>query len=328
SQSNLGIVTRMTVWLMPAPEYFQAFFFRCDRDADLAGILDALRPLRMNGTLRGAMHIANDYKVVSAIQRYPWKEMDGVTPMRAAVMASLRKKLNCGAWNGSGGLYGTKAQVAEARRLVRKALSGRVSKLQFLDDRKLRLARRFARPYGAVTGWDLREALELVRPVVGLLKGIPTSQPLESCYWRKRTVPKVMDIHRDGCGLLWCAPIAPLEGAHATAISKIVQRILPSHGFEPMISLTLLTERTIGCVISISYDRDVPGEDDKAMLCHGQLLQELNSEGYFPYRLGVQSMDQMNGPGGYNALLRLLKQTLDPNGILAPGRYHPGPSGT
>ena len=31
SQSNLGIVTRMTIWLMPAPEYFQAYFFRCDR---------------------------------------------------------------------------------------------------------------------------------------------------------------------------------------------------------------------------------------------------------------------------------------------------------
>src|SRR5262249_33621177 len=29
SQSNLGIVTRMTVWLMPAPESFQAFFFLC-----------------------------------------------------------------------------------------------------------------------------------------------------------------------------------------------------------------------------------------------------------------------------------------------------------
>ena len=35
TQSNLGVVTRMTFWLMPAPEYFQAFFFRCDRDEAL-----------------------------------------------------------------------------------------------------------------------------------------------------------------------------------------------------------------------------------------------------------------------------------------------------
>src|SRR5262249_23872360 len=28
AQSNLGVVTRMTFWLMPAPEKFEAFFFR------------------------------------------------------------------------------------------------------------------------------------------------------------------------------------------------------------------------------------------------------------------------------------------------------------
>ena len=325
SQSNLGIVTRMTIWLMPAPEYFQAFFFRCDRDADLPGLLDALRPLRMDGTLRSAMHIANDYKVVSAVQRYPWEEMGGATPLRPDLLAALRKKLNCGVWNGSGGLYGTKAQVAEARRLIRKALRGRVKKLQFLDDSKLDLAARFAKPYSAVTGWDLSRALKLVRPVFGLMQGIPTSQPLESCYWRKKRLPEKMDIDRDGCGLLWCAPIAPLEGIHAVAIAKIAYRVLPAHGFEPMISLTLLTERTIGCVISISYDRDLAGEDEKALLCYQQLLRELNADGYFPYRLGIQSMDQMHGASGYNTVLRRLKQALDPNGIISPGRYDAGP---
>ncbi len=33
SQSNLGIVTRMSVWLMPEPECFQAMFFLCRDDA-------------------------------------------------------------------------------------------------------------------------------------------------------------------------------------------------------------------------------------------------------------------------------------------------------
>jgi 4-cresol dehydrogenase (hydroxylating) len=37
SQSNLGIVTRMSIWLMPAPEYFQAYFFRCDADEGARG---------------------------------------------------------------------------------------------------------------------------------------------------------------------------------------------------------------------------------------------------------------------------------------------------
>jgi 4-cresol dehydrogenase (hydroxylating) len=324
SQSNLGIVTRMTLWLMPAPEYFQAFYFRCDREEDLPDLIDALRPLRMNGTLRSAMHIANDYKVVSAIQQYPWNETGGSTPLTPEALRPLRRKFNCGVWNGSGGLYGTRAQVAEARRLVRKALLGKVAKLQFLDDRKLALAARFAKPYSAITRWDLSRALELVRPVYGLMKGIPTAHPLRSCYWRKREpIPEQMDLDRDRCGLLWCAPIAPLDGIHATAISRLAVRILLEHGFEPMISLTLLTERTIGCVISISYDRDVAGEDENALSCHQRLIEELNREGYFPYRLGIQSMDQMQGDSGYNSLLRTLKDSLDPNGILSPGRYEP-----
>jgi 4-cresol dehydrogenase (hydroxylating) len=327
SQSNLGVVTRMTLWLMPAPEYFQAFYFRCDRHDDLPGLINALRPLRMNGTLRSAMHIANDYKVVSAIQQYPWDVTGGSTPLRPEAMKSFRKKYNCGVWNGSGGLYGTRAQVAEARRLVKEALRGRVARLQFLDDRKLELAARFAKPYGAITGWNLSRALELVRPVYGLMKGIPTDQPLRSCYWRKKAIPEQMDLDRDRCGLLWCAPIAPLEGTDAATISGIAARILLEFGFEPMISLTLLTERTLGCVISITYDRDVAGEDEKALACHEHLLRELNEKGYFPYRLGIQSMDQMQGKmqgmTGYNTLLRTLKDALDPNGILAPGRYEP-----
>src|SRR6185369_9833466 len=264
--------TRMTIWLMPEPEYFQAFFFRCDQESDLPELIDALRPLRMNGTLRSSMHIANDYRVISSIQQYPWEETGGATPLRPEAMDPLRKKLNCGVWNGSGGLYGTKAQVAEARRLVKKALRGHVKKLQFLDDRQLEVAARFAKPYSAVTGWDLSRALKLVRPVFGLMKGVPTDKPMRSCYWRKRRIPEQIDVDRDGCGLLWCSPIAPLTGSHALAVSQIASRVLLAHGFEPMITLTLLTERTIGCVISINYDREVPGEDEKALRCHDHLL--------------------------------------------------------
>jgi 4-cresol dehydrogenase (hydroxylating) len=72
SQSNLGIVTRMTIWLMPAPPYFQAFFFQCGEDSQLAPLIEALRPLRLSGALRSTVHIANDYKVLAGLQQYPW----------------------------------------------------------------------------------------------------------------------------------------------------------------------------------------------------------------------------------------------------------------
>ena len=324
SQSNLGIVTRMTIWLMPAPEHFEAFFFQCNHDEQLAPLIEALRPLRLQGILRSTVHIANDYKVLAGIQQYPWQETRGETPLRPELMAGFRSRLKFGAWSGSGGLYGTRGQVAEARRALRKALKGRVDRLQFLDDKRLAFASRFARLYQFMTGWDLSKTLDLARPVYGLLKGVPTEQPLASAYWRKKSVPPSNpDPDRDGCGLLWYAPIAPMEGQHVEVVASIARRILLEYGFEPSISMTLITERAVACVISICYDRREPGQDDQAMACYRRLQRELTERGYYSYRLGIQAMSEMNGPDGYGALVRAIKDAIDPNGVLAPGRYQP-----
>jgi len=322
TQSNFGVVTRMTFWLMPAPEYFQAFFFRCDEDEDLPAIIDALRRLRMSGTLRSAIHVGNDYKVLAGMQQYPWKETGGSTPLTPDQMGAFRRRMNFGAWNGSGGLYGTRAQVAEARRLLRRELAGKVSRLQFLDGRRLALASRFSGLFRLISRWDLSRALELVRPLYGLLKGQPSDRPLASAYWRKRTPPpEQLDPDRDRCGLLWCSPVAPAEGGHAQTLASLSSQVLLRHGFEPMLSITLITERALICVISITYDRESPGEDERAMACYAELQKELSAKGYIPYRLGIQSMGEMDAHGPYARFLEAVKRAADPAGILAPGRY-------
>jgi 4-cresol dehydrogenase (hydroxylating) flavoprotein subunit len=324
SQSNFGIVTRMTLWLMPAPEYFQAYYFRTESDEGLTALVDALRPLRMNGTIRSACHIANDYKVLSALQQYPWQETEGQTPLPGPLMEQFRRELKIGAWNGSGALYGTRAQVKEARRLLRRALKGKASRLEFLDDRKLRLASQFAKLYERISGWNLTRMLAVLKPVYGLMKGIPTDHPLFSTYWRKRTAPpEAMNPDRDGCGLLWCSPVAPNDGRHAQRLTGLATELVLRHGFEPAISLTTLTDRTLACIISLAYDRDMPGEDERAMACHHDLLESLAENGYYSYRLSIGSMSAMSQPGAYTDLLQTIKQALDPNRILAPGRYVP-----
>jgi 4-cresol dehydrogenase (hydroxylating) len=321
SQSNFGIVTEMTIWLMPAPESFQAFFFQSDREEGIASIVDALRPLRMDGTLRSSVHIANDYKVLAGIQQFPAGENMPLQPER---MKDLRRKLKFTRWSGSGAIYGTSAQVAEARRLLQRALRGVTDQLRFLDDSKLRMAAKFTGLYRIATGLDLSRTLELVKPVYGLLQGVPTKQPLGSAYWRKKMpVPSDPDPDRDGCGLIWTAPVAPMEGSEAARLSSIVERTLLSHGFEPMISITLLTERAIACVVSITYDRAEPGEDEKAMHCYRELQSGLELEGYFSYRLATPALPESSPATTYGKFLRNIRGALDPNDILAPGRYVP-----
>ena len=320
-QSNFGIVTEMTIWLMPAPEYFQAFFFQSDREDGLAAIVDALRPLRMDGTLRSAIHIANDYKVLAGVQQFPRGETQPLLPER---MADLRRKMKFTRWSGSGALYGTRGQVAEARRLLRGALRGAAARLRFLDDRMLRTAARFTGIYRMFTGLDLTRTLELVKPVYGLLRGIPTAQTLGSAYWRKSMpVPDHPDPDRDGCGIIWTAPVAPMEGEHAARLASIVERRLLLHGFEPMISVTLLTERAIACVVSITYDREKPGEDERAMKCYLELQSDLERGGYYSYRLATPALPEPVADNAYGALLKNIRAALDPRDILAPGRYVP-----
>lgn len=325
SQSNLGLVTRMTIWLMPEPEAFEAFFFRCELHEGLPALIDALRKLRIHEILRSSIHIGNDYKVLGGLQQYPWAAADGKTPLAPDHIAAFRKNLSFGSWNASGGLYGTRGQVSEAKRLLKKALAGQPGTLKFLSPRTLRVAKRFAKPFRLFTGWDIRRTVELVEPVLGLMRGVPTRHSLASTYWRKRMpAPADPDPDRDRCGLLWYAPIAPAEGTQVASLTHMASETLLGFGFEPMISLTMLTPRTVSCVVSISYDREIAGQDEQAMACYEELVRRCDRCGYYPYRLGIQSMAHRNRQDGYSDLIRNLKKTFDPNGILAPGRYDEG----
>ena len=315
----------MTVWLMPKPEYFRAFFFMCRDEEGLRAVVDALRPLRLDGTLRSTMHIGNDYKVVAGSRQYPWSEMEGRTPLAAAAIARLREEMNIGAWNGCGGLYGSRAVVNDAVRRVRRALRGKVDRLQFVDDRLLTVMKRFAKPFRMVTGWDISQTLAVLAPVYGLLKGVPTEGPMSSVYWRKRmTVPTDPDPDRDRCGLLWCSPVLPNSGKHAAEVTALAASVLLAHGFEPQMSLSLATERSAVCVTTISYDREVPGEDARAMACYEALSQELLTRGYPPYRANLTAMRYADGDSAHVDVVRRIKRALDPNGVLSPGRYAPG----
>ena len=322
SQSNLGIVTRMTIHLMPAPESFEAFFFRLEGADAFPALIDALRDLRLKDILRSSIHIANDYKVLGGLQQYPWERTDGKTPLRPELMAQVRQELTIGYWNASGGLYGTPAMISQGKRLLKQSLRGVPGKLLFVSDKKLDLAGKFVKPFQMLTGWNLSRTIELAKPVLGLMRGVPTGQQLSSAYWRKRKpAPPDPDPDRDLCGLLWYAPLVPAEGAEVQRATAIATETMLKGGFEPSISVTLITARAASCVISLNYDREVPGEDERALACYDTLARRCTAAGYVPYRLGIVRPPMDGEESCSERFLRKLKEMIDPNGVLAPGRY-------
>ena len=322
-QSSLGIVTAMTVWLMPAPERTCAFFIALKQPEQYPALIEALRPLRLSGRLRSAIHLGNAYRVLPSFTQFPWGSVPDGGPLRGDALAEQQRSYGVLAWHGSGGLYGTTGEVREGQRALRRALRGLDASLIFIDEARLALLQRLQPLLARLGAGRLARQIDLLAPAYGLLSGTPTDRFLPTVYWRKRApAPPLPDPDRDRCGLIWCAVLSEISGEQADAVQKIATERLLNAGYEPAITTTFLSERCLEHVISISFDRDVDGEDDKAMQAFETLLSALLAEGYFPYRLPTFAQGLMDrAQAGYRQVLGTLKSALDPGRLFADGRY-------
>ena len=330
TQSNLGIVTKLCLWLYPAPEAFQFFYIKVDGDSYLETLIDALRPLRMRGILNSAVHIGNDLRVISSFATYPWERAGGQTPLGDAVRAELRRAAGIGAWNVSGSLTGTKAQVRGAKRALRRSI-GTWGKIVFLGDKKLALGNHAARLLRTVgLGKVLSRQLEALNPNYGLLKGIPTDAPLLGTQWRLRSpAPDRLDAPLDtGCGVMWMSPVLPLRGRDAQAVAALAEPLFHEHGFDFLVTFTMLNERAMVAVLNVAFDKSQPEETADAAACYDAVMDALKRAGYLPYRVGAQGMAKLVDTGDtFWETAAAIKRALDPGDIIARGRYIPPVTG-
>ena len=325
TQSGMGVVTRMGVWLMPKPEAYQLFFCSVAQDEDLGPAVETLRRLRLEGTLRSVSHIGNDLRLISGAG--PLGPQEGA--LTRAQRLELRRAAGLGAWTIAGGLYGDAGQVAAARRRVRRALSGTGRKLFFFDERRLAQAERVA---GALSRLGVARSLAprvaSLRSLFELNRGRPSNRFLAGAYWRRRGgVPPQgpSDPAAEGCGLMWLAPVIPATGEAALELVGLIEPIFNRHGFDAFLTLSTITDRCLGGVFTICYDREDAAETARAQACYEEAFDAAVDAGFPPYRAGVQSMARLaRGSEVFWDVAADLKQALDPQGLIAPGRYEPG----
>jgi len=119
-------------------------------------------------------------------------------------------------------------------------------------------------------------------------------------------------------------PAIPFTAEHIRKSVEICCQIYARFEFEPHLALTFPTERCVYLLPSVLYDRDEPSEDEAALRCHDEMFKALLDAGYYPHRLGIQSMEMLPpAEGNYLSVWHRLKHALDPSGLLAPGRYEP-----
>lgn len=321
TQSNYGVVTKATIELMPRPETGGVLNVQFASDSEFAAAMDSLRELRLRGVLRSAVHIASELRVLASSFQHPQQGSERVETLSADSLNQWAGRCGIGAWNIIAGLWGSRRQVKAELASVRAYLKG--ARITFQSEDQLSFYRRHTRIAKLRYGTGFKRKLELF----DLLQGKPSYLPLRAGYWRAPVKPNDddLDLVRDGCGILWCAPMIPSTSHHLEMFLARTRSIIATHEFEFNVAVTLLAERASVCTVGIFFNAHDSVERQRARLCYKALLQEYMRLGYPPYRhssnFELAPASLLRGRDGFSSLQSTIKNALDPNGILAPGRY-------
>ncbi|MCX6996453.1 MAG: FAD-binding oxidoreductase [Kiritimatiellaeota bacterium] len=330
AQSNFGIVTSAGVDLMPQLDATMVVIAKIDREEKLGRFIHALADLRRREIIRTVFHVGNRGRTRIALGPLVYDQLARLDPAldppaRRQQAERMIDAAGFGPWSAVGGVMGTRGQLRDARREIRRALRGLARPL-FITDRLVQAAKALSRPL-AFLPWVRAQRIMLlaVEPLCGLALGVPTDECVKTVYWPVGAMPHSASDNPDldYGGMLYCVPFLPPDGRVAQEAVELTRRVYARHGFEPFITLNLVDSRSLEGVINMAFDRRQPEQVAAAHAANDELTAEFIRRGYPPYRVGVQNMDLVVEPHDtFWQLVRDLKQVFDPHHIISPGRYN------
>ena len=296
-QSNFGIVTKIGVWVMRRPEYYVHGNITVAQPDDIAPLVDAIRPLLLDGTIPNQPEAFSDLAALMIVSKKSdvWPNPGLVPP---EVIDAFRQTSGAGAWNMRFALYGREEIVDANLAAVRAAIAHIPGST--VDGQKFR--------------GDDREAIEALDQPGQVQAGVPSMTFLSLLDWVEAEKP----------GHVCLSSIAPTRGADLLKIRDIARDLCNARGYEYGAGI-IFNRRHFVHVLLIAYD----SQDSAAVrsvydLCR-ELIVKAREAGFAEYRAHIDFMDHVADQFDWNnhALLRFnetLKDALDPNGILAPGK--------
>ena len=289
-QSNFGVVTKIGVWLMQEPEFFSVVEMMFEKEEDVAAIVDTLRPLRLDGTVPTAT-IANWMRIAAGnTTRSEWYDGDG--PMPESAVKALMAEMGIGYWGLRFGLYGPEKVVGAKLERVEAA-------------------------FAAIAGANMQVVTyasgQEIAPEHGTLAGIP-SVDMMPLNWL------------GGSGAhIECPLVVPMRGGDFLSLYRRRTALFAAHGFDHYCGLTSTTPRSFINTGSIIFDRDNKEQCGRARALGRSLIEDARRLRLAGYRAHIAEMDLVAAQfdfGNHSALrtYERIKDALDPDGILSPGK--------
>jgi 4-cresol dehydrogenase (hydroxylating) len=296
-QSNMGIVTKLGVWLTPWPECYMPLWLKARNEDDLGPIVDTLRRLMLDRTIENVPQIWNAVAMASVISsRAPWYQGDD--PMPDDVIDHMARELGIGRWTMRFAVYGDEAVV---------------------DHRFAKIKKEFERIPG-VEVWGEKHAPEamdtLEHPFDRVQAGVPNLGINQMTGW----------YGGEEGGHIGFSPVARLTGPDAVACRDLLRGLVEREARLDYAAVLIPTNsRSFIHVTMVIFDTKDEGQTRRAYDTAKLLVREAGKAGYGEYRAHLDFMDLAAEQYGFNdhAYMRFvetIKDAVDPNGILSPGK--------
>jgi 4-cresol dehydrogenase (hydroxylating) len=294
-QSGFGIVTKMGVWLMPYPEVYMPFWVRVWNDDDLGPVVDALRKLMLDDTIRMVPQILNTVAYGSVFTtRAEWWTGSGPIPPEG--LERLARGLDVGRWLMRAALYGDEA-VVDLRFAKVKAAFERIG----------------ADVWGTKVAPEDIPSLE--NPAERVQGGVPSLDINAMTAW----------YGGEEGGHIGFSPIAPLTGRDAIALRDLLRGMIEEAGLDYIAAMLPINARSFAHITLIIFDTKNEPQARAAYDVARRLVRDAAKLGYGEYRAHLDFMDLAAeqyswNDHAYRRFCETLKDALDPQGILAPGK--------